>query len=308
MRKSASDIELLHDMSLFVEVAKQRSFSRAAASLQVSLSLVSRRIARLEKSLGLQLLNRTTRKLELTETGSHYLHRCQRLVEEAQTAHRDLRELMAVPRGHLRISIPVDLGMSVMAPLLIEFAKLYPEISVDCDVSPYRVDLISANTDVAVRPGAQPDSTLVMHPLAQLTSHVYAAPDYLKRAGTPKHPRELASHECVRVLLPHGSSTWSFRHGEQQCDVRVSGRFALNNISMVSHLVAAGMGVGVIADFLARDGVGSGQLIKLLAPWTAAPIPVMAVTANRLLPVKVRVFIEFLIARFARLKLDVLRR
>lgn len=295
-------------MSLFVEVAKQRSFSRAAEALQVSLSLVSRRIAGLEKSLGLQLFKRTTRKLELTETGSHYLHRCQRVVEEAQAAHQIVQELMAVPRGHLRVAMPVDLGMTVMTPLLIEFARLYPEITVDCDVSPHNADLITGNTDVAIRLGSQPDSTLVMQALVTLPSHVYAAPDYLKRAGTPKHPRDLASHECVRTLGLHASSSWSLYDGEQRLDVAVRGRFALNNISMVCHLVTAGMGIGVVADYLAQGSVQAGRLVKLLLPWSAAPTPVMAVTANRLQPAKVRLFIDFMIARFARLRLDVLRR
>jgi DNA-binding transcriptional LysR family regulator len=299
MKKPRPEDELFRDMFLFVAVVKHKSFSRAASELRVSLSLLSRRIAGLEKELGVQLLKRTTRRLEPTEIGAHYFERCQHLVEEARGVHASLLELGAVPRGHLRVTMPVDFGVHTIAPLLTQFTARYPEITLDCDVSPQRIDLIANHFDVALRLGELPDSTLVVRPLTRLTSHVYAAPGYLARHGAPQHPSDLAGHACIRILGPRSSSTWSFQRGAEQVDVEVQGRLAANNMGMIIQLVADSAGIGVIADEIGRSSIQAGRLIRLLPDWSTAAFPVVVATAARILPAKTRVFIDFLREQFA---------
>ncbi|MFO0575184.1 MAG: LysR substrate-binding domain-containing protein [Polyangia bacterium] len=285
-------------MFLFSEVAKQRSFRLAAASLKVSVSLLSRRIAALERELGQQLLLRTTRRVELTEAGARYFERCQRLVDEARAVHEQARELAAEPRGHLRIVSSIALGCSLLAPLIAEFAALYPAISIELDVSSQGVESTKQGFDLALRLGSPPDSSFQIHPLARLECHVYAAPAYLKQRGTPRHPSALAQHECVRLLDLHGESTWAFSDGREALDVAVGGRLSLTCMETLSRVVANGLGVGLIAEPIAREQVQAGRLQRILKSWSNDPYPVSALSPGRMLPARARVFLAFLRARF----------
>lgn len=285
-------------MFLFSEVAKQRSFSRAASSLQVSLSLLSRRIAALERELGQQLLLRTTRRVELTEAGARYFERCQRLVDEARVVHEQARDMAGDPRGHLRIVCSIALGGSLLAPLIAEFAAVHPAISIELDASPRSVEMSKQSFDLALRLGAQLDSSLQIHPLARLESHVYAAPAYLKQRGTPRHPSALAQHECVRLLDPYKESgRWAFADGRDAIEVAVSGRVSLSCMDMLSRVVAQGLGVGLIAEPFAREQVQAGRLLHILKSWSTAPFPLIALSPSRMLPARARVFLDFLRAR-----------
>jgi DNA-binding transcriptional LysR family regulator len=294
MNGDFSDTDLFRDMFLFTEVAKQRSFSRAAASLQVSLSQLSRRLAAHEKKLGLQLLQRTTRKVELTEAGALYFARCQRLVDETRELHEYVRELAAAPKGRLRILVAADLEALVVAPLLPRFAELYREITLECEVSQHPFDLASGRSDLTLRLGEQPDSSLRVHPLTSLRCHVYAAPGYLQRRGTPKHPSALSEHECVRFLGSRRDSSWSLQRGSEKVEVAVRGRLALGTFEGVARQVAQGMGVGLIADLVASEHVRGGRLVQILKSWSCAPLPVVAVTPTQLLPARARVLLDFL--------------
>lgn len=298
MGSEFSDNDTLRDMPLFVEVARQRSFRLAAASLQVSLSLLSRRIALLEKRIGLQLLKRTTRKIELTEAGMFYLEHCQGLVEEARRVQEAVREMGATPRGHLRVSMPVDFGVTMVAPLIPDFSRRYPDITIDFDVSPQHIDLFSGQCDVALRLGMMPSATAVSHKIVSLTTHIYAAPSYLQAREVPKHPDELAQHECVRILGPSKNSTWILYRGDEKVEVPVQGRFAMNNMGMIIRMVADGMGIGIIADSVAKEQIDAGRLVGLLKSWSTSPFLVVAHTPGRLVPAKTRAFINFLRTRF----------
>ena len=190
-------MELLNDMALFVDVAQARSFRRAADATGVPSSTLSRRISALEKAIGLRLLHRTTRKVELTEAGQLYYERCRRIVEEARLAHEQLGEMQAQPSGTLRASLPVDFATTYLAPLIAEFAGLYPGIAFDLDLTPRRVDLVAEPFDVAIRMGELHDSNLIARLLAKLSVQAYASPRYLEISGEPKHPSDLAQHECL---------------------------------------------------------------------------------------------------------------
>lgn len=288
-------MELLNDMALFVEVVKAMSFRRAADALGMPNSTLSRRVSALEKAIGLRLLHRTTRKLELTEAGQIYYERSKRIVDEARLAHEQLGELLAQPSGVLRASLPVDFASAYLAPLIAEFARLYPGISFDFDLTPRRVDLVSEPFDVAIRMGESQDSNLIARQLASLATHVYASPGYLARAGELRQPADLARHQCLGF---RASKTMAWRltrtDGSEAVDVEVSGRFQLNSMGMMRRLATLDLGLVVLADALAADEVASGRLRRVLPDWQGPRTPVYAITETRLLPAKTQRFIEFL--------------
>ncbi len=297
IQKWRNRMELLNDMALFVEVAHTRSFRRAAEATGVPNSTLSRRINALEKAIGLRLLHRTTRKVELTEAGQLYFERCRRIVEEARLAHEQLGEMLAQPSGLLRASLPVDFATIYMAPLVAEFASRYPGITFDFDLTPRRVDLVSEPYDVAIRMGELTDSNLVARLLARLPVQAYASPGYLKLAGEPRHPFELAQHECVGFPK---AMKWTLHCGAETVDVDVGGRFTVNSVGMLRRLATLDLGVILLAEEIAAEDVEAGRLLRIMPAWQARPIPVYALTETRLLPAKTQRFIEFLQERLAR--------
>jgi DNA-binding transcriptional LysR family regulator len=292
-------VELLRDMALFVEVAKKRSFSRAAETLGMATSSLSRRISELERRIGLRLLNRTTRRIELTHAGTLYFERSRRIVEEARIAHEQLRAEVEDAHGSLRVSMPADFGIAFLAPLLDEFVRRYPGISFDLDLSPGMVDLVSAGVDVAIRTGALPDTTLIARRIANVPRYVYAAPAYLAKAGEPAEPSDLTKHECIHIAGPGRTTTWTLIRGKKKADVKVGGRFACNSIGMIRELTVLGLGIAVLPERIVRSEVATRRLTRVLREWGTPPHPVSALTATRLLPARTRVFLDFLAEKLA---------
>lgn len=284
-------MELLKDMALFVEVARARSFRGAAEATGIPNSTVSRRISALEKAIGLRLLHRTTRKVELTEAGQIYYERSRRIVEEARIAHEQLGEMVAQPSGMLRASLPVDFALIYMAPLIAEFARRHPGITFDFDLTPRRVDLVAEPYDVAIRMGVLPDSNLIARQLARLPVQAYASPRYLELSGEPKHPAELTQHECVGFPKVH---KWTLHRAAETVEVEVGGRFAVNSVGMVRRLATLDLGVILLPKAVAAQDLAAGRLRRILPDWQAKSTPVYALTETRLLPAKTRRFIEFL--------------
>lgn len=289
-------MEHLNDMALFVEVVKAKGFRGAAEVLGMPNSTLSRRISALEKAIGLRLLHRTTRKIELTEAGQIYFERCKRIVDEARLAHEQLGEMLAQPSGLLRVSLPVDFAVTYLAPLIAEFAGLYPGITFDFDLTPRRVDLVSEPFDVAIRMGESPNSQLIARPLASLTPYLYASPRYLERSGEPERPAELESHECLSILK---AGAWTLSDGEQTVSVPVGGRFALNSVGMIRRLATLDQGIVLMPEEIVADELERGRLQRILPEWQGVPMPVYAITETRLLPAKTQRFIEFLRERLA---------
>jgi DNA-binding transcriptional LysR family regulator len=292
-------MEFLNDMALFVEVVKAKGFRGAAEVIGMPNSTLSRRISALEKSIGLRLLHRTTRKIELTEAGQIYFDRCRRIVDEARLAHEQLGEMLTQPGGVLRVSFPVDFAETYLAPMLAGFARHYPGINFDFDFTPRRVDLVSEPFDVAIRIGESENSHLITRHLTSLQTGLYASPGYLQRAGEPGEPAELARHECLNVLK---TAAWSLHAGQQTEKVAVSGRFVLNSISMLRRLATLDMGVILLPEEIVADELASGRLRRLLPQWQGTPVPVHAITETRLLPAKTQRFIEFLREHLAQRK------
>lgn len=293
----AMGVEHLNDMALFVEVVNAKSFRRAAEAIGMPNSTLSRRISALEKAIGLRLLHRTTRKIELTEAGQLYFERSKRIVEEARLAHEQLGEMLAQPTGVLRASLPVDFATIYLTPLIAEFARRYPGIKFEFDLTPRRVDLVAEPFDVAIRMGELTDSSLIARRLARLPRFLYASPRYLELAGEPEHPRDLAQHECL--CMPRAAN-WTLDDGARKVEVVVGGRFTLNSVGMMRRLATLDMGVALLAEEIAADDLADGRLRRVLPQWQASPISVYAITETRLLPAKTQRFIEFLQERLGR--------
>ncbi|MDR0736708.1 MAG: LysR family transcriptional regulator [Zoogloeaceae bacterium] len=286
----------LDDMARFVEIVKVMSFRRAAEATGIPNSTLSRRIGALERKIGLRLLRRTTRKIELTEAGQLYFERCRRIVEEARLAHEQLGEMRAQPDGVLRASFPADFAVTYLARLIAEFADRYPGIRFDFDFSPRQVDLVREPFDVAIRMGC-PGSTLlgdaqmIARPLVSLAPCLYASPDYLARAGEPRIPADLERHECLRVLK---ADAWMLSDGANTVTVAAKGRFTLNNVGMLRRLATLGMGILLTPEEIVADELSQGLLHRVLPEWRGATITVHALTETRLLPARTQCFIEFL--------------
>lgn len=291
-------MEYLNDMALFVEVVKAKSFRGAGDATGVPNSTLSRRISALEKSIGLRLLHRTTRRIELTEAGQVYYERCRRIVDEARIAHEQLGDMLVQPSGVLRASLPVDFATIYMAPLIVEFSRLYPGITFELDISPRNVDLVSDPFDVAIRMGEQPSSALLARQLARLTPCLYASPGYLEKAGEPQDPADLQQHECLGFL---NARPWVLHKEEASAQVTTGRRFCVNSVGMYRSLAVLDQGIALLAEGVVVDDIAEGRLRRVLPDWHGSPIPVYALTETRLLPAKTQRFIEFLQQRLSAL-------
>jgi len=290
----------LQGMEFFVEVAKTRNFGRAAGNLGMPKSTVSRQVAELERSLGLQLLSRTTRKVELTEAGKLYFERCQRIVAEAQVAHEELQKLVETPSGPLRVNMPADFGTDFLAEAFMEFSQRYPEVTFYLDLaSPEHAGRVFQTCDISIEIGALPDSTQIARLLGRLPAYLYASPGYLKRHGAPQHPSDLTRHECLEFRADNGRVTrWPLSRGDERMEITPGKRFSVNSVAMVRSLASLGAGIAILAPTQSvYQDVDEQRLQRVLPDWHAGPFPVHAVTDTRLLPAKTRIFIEFLMER-----------
>jgi DNA-binding transcriptional LysR family regulator len=290
-------LEILNDMALFVEVVKAKGFRGASEATGVPNSTLSRRISALEKAIGLRLLHRTTRKVELTEAGQIYFDRCKRIVDEAKLAHQELGDMLAQPSGVLRASLPVDFATIYIAPLIAEFAQQYPGITFDFDLTPRQVDLVTEPFDVAIRMGEPESSHLIARPLASFVPHVYASPHYLHRMGNPADPADLEQHDCLNILKDR---PWMLHRGKEVVQVSTHNRFTINNVGLIRRLATLGMGIALLTDELVTDDLAEGRLVRILSQWHGKPVPVYALTETRLLPAKTQRFIEFLKERLGK--------
>lgn len=288
------DIQL-NDIALFVEVAKRKNFSHAAEALNIPTSTLSRRVSELERGLGMRLLNRSTRRIDLTEAGALYFERCRHIVEEARVAHEQLQNMAAQPKGRLRISLPTSLAQLFLTDVIPEFRSLYPDIECDFDLSMRPVDPISNPFDLVLRFGQQPDSSLVARQIVLMTQHLYAAPQYLALHGEPRVPADLGHHECLRPSMSDAFSYWVLQSGDKVERVQVSGRLAANNIGMLGRLASQGLGITplVMSDSMTR-AIRQAGLVRVLPDWALTPIPLFALMPSRMVPAKTRAFLDFI--------------
>jgi DNA-binding transcriptional LysR family regulator len=286
----------LNDVRAFLEVSRSGSFGQAARVLGLSKSMVSRRIVRLERSLGAQLLNRTTRGVVVTEAGATFAAHAQRALAELETAQEALRPDGSDLTGQLRIAAPLSFGTTHVAPVLAELALRHPQLRIYASYSDRRVDLMAERYDVAIRLGALPDSSLVARRIAPLYGAVVASPEYVAKHGTPVTLADLAGHEAVI----QGTTTWRFLDGKREVNISMRGRFESDSGEATVAAALAGVGLAFLPTFLAGEHLASGRLVALL---TQHRIPEFGLYVVRPppaahMPRKIRVLTDILVEKF----------
>ena len=290
----------LNGMRVFAQVVESKSFSAAAEKLRMSKSLVSRHVSALEKALAVKLLNRSTRKLSLTDAGAQFYEHCARIVQEAELAEQALTRTQAEPAGLVKVTATPAFAVRHVLPALADFYKKYPKIRVQISCSNRSVDLGEAGFDLGIRVAFNPAPHLVARKLAANRSVLCAAPAYIKRYGTPKRIEDLGKHECVMFppLAPKG--VWTFRRDKRKFSVPVTGAFETDEMDAVHAAITAGLGIGFLPVYMVSDALKKGALIPLLRQYQVVPESAIYLVylPNRTLSLRVRALIDFLLARF----------
>lgn len=283
------------DLLLFAAIAEQGSLVRAAESLGLPKTTVSRRLARLEAGLGQQLLVRTTRRLSLTEFGEAFLEQCQRVVEDVAAANDFAKSREVRPRGRLRISMPSEYAQYELLHALATFPVQYPEIQLDLDLSSRRVDLIGERFDLVIRMGKlADDTTLVARKIDEQHFGLYASPIYLERNPAPQQPDDLMQHTCLRLMSSRGTGlAWKLVRGKQSWEHVPPGKMTLNSLWIIQQLALEGAGIAALPVRFAEPGLRSGQLTRILPDWCPPSTPAWALMpTRRYLPAKTRAFLD----------------
>ncbi len=282
-------------MKVFMRVAEMGSFSAVAQQMGVAPSLVTRQVAALEAHLATKLIARSTRSLTLTSAGTTYLEKCRVILNLVEAAETDIADEHQAPRGQVRISLPLSYGIKRVAPILLQLAQRYPELSLDMDHSDRRVNLIEEGFDFSVRVTRQLGSNEVARRLGTVRMLVLGAPDYLARHGVPRHPSELAHHECLGYTFSGASMAWPFMVDGQLQQVNVRSRIHGNNGEVLCAAAAQGLGIACQPDFIAEDFLRRGAVEQILHDY---PVPELGVYAmlpgNRHIPHRVRVLLDAL--------------
>lgn len=289
-----------HALEVFSLVVKQGSFAAAAREQNVDPSSISRLIAALESELGVRLFQRNTRQLSLTEAGSIYFQRIEPLLEEMQHAQHAAAEVSSRIAGSLRVTASHSFGLKFVVPRLPAFARKYPDLAVDLMMTDAVLDLVAERVDLAIRLGTLSDSSMVAQVLTYTRYRVVATPAYLKEHGVPKKPADVSGHNCLLFPLAGFRSRWIFRDRKgAQSEVPINGRLLISSAIGLHQCALAGMGIALLPGWLVQDDVRSGKLVDLFAKWevTATDFRTAAwfvYPSRSYVPVKVRVFIEFL--------------
>lgn len=293
-------MDRLDAMQLFLRVAELGSFSAVAQQMNLARSVVTRQIAALEQHLGVKLMVRTTRSLALTSAGTAYLEKCRVILNLVEAAETGVAAERLAPRGKIRISLPLSFGMRRLAPLLLDFARLYPEVELEMDYADRRVKLIEEGIDLSIRITRRLEAGDVARKLGTGRMLVLAAPDYLARHGRPAHPRDLVHHQCLGYTGAANSQSWQFLVDGQLDHFTVHSRLQANNGDVLTEAAAQGLGITCQPDFIAADFIAAGRIEEILTDY---PVPELGIYAmlpsNRHVPQRVRVLMDFFADRLA---------
>lgn len=284
----------------FVQVVDCGSFTAAAERLGQSTSQVSKLLARLEQRLGVTLLNRTTRRLTLTDAGEHFYQHCKQTIDGFEAGERALASLQSAPRGHLKINIAGSFQERFLVPILADFSRLYPELEISVQFSDRRIDLIDAGFDVTICPGELEDSSMVARKLADNFLYLVAHPGYLAAHGTPQSVDELKQHN----LLAGSENLWTLGNGQQTVQLRAQGNWHSDNGTAQLAAARCSVGIALLPFFTVLDDIAQGDLIHVLPEWSKHPQPVWIMYPHgRYLSAKVRVFIDYLVEHLSEIRL-----
>lgn len=265
----------LNDIHVFAKVVQAGSFVSAARALGMPKSTVSRRVSKLEERLGARLLQRTTRRLSLTEVGQAYYQHAARIVAQVDEAERAVTKMQETPQGLLRVTTPLNFGF--LAPIVASFMRRYPEVQVELVTADRIVDLIAEGFDVAIRAGQLEDSSLVARSLGELESYLVASPDFLRRHGSPKTPGEIDAFDCVVFGAGPERTRWKLtRHGKTTA-INIRPRLIVNDFDFLEEAARSGLGIAVLPLFRCIEDLRSNKLQRVLPAWCARKFPLHAV-------------------------------
>jgi DNA-binding transcriptional LysR family regulator len=294
-------VDRFQAIQVFAQVVESGSFSGAAERLGLSATAASRHVAELEAHLKTRLLNRTTRRVNLTESGRAFYERAVQLLADLDEAEQEALRAAVVPRGTVRLTAPVNFGMRHLAPVIADFLAAHAEVRFDVSLSDRLVDLVEEGYDLAIRVGAPGGENLVARKLGETRLVPCASPAYLAKHGAPRAPQDLANHNCFtyEYLSPRG--LWRFRDAAgAEHAVRVSGRLHANSGELLAEAAARHAGVAFEPAFIVGADVRAGRLVPLLQDFAVPPLPIYAIYPSRKhLSAKVRLFVEYLVQRFA---------
>lgn len=289
-------MDTLTAMKVFCSVVENDSLAGASRALNVSPSVVSKQLSGLEDRLGVRLLNRTTRRVSLTDVGSAYYERCKRILADVDEAETAVSTAHSAPRGLLKVTAPTTFAHRHVAPHLPGFLDRYPEVEVQLMVNDRVVDLVDEGIDVAIRIAQLKDSSLIARKLAVNHRMLVASPDYIAKWGMPARPEELANHAIITYAPGNPINDWHFFIDGAEQIYRARGNIAMNNGDSVLQTVLAGGGLAMLAAFMAGEYVKNGKLVTLLEDYVREDVPIYAVyPSGRHLSPKVRAFVDFLV-------------
>src|SRR5688500_3623026 len=294
-------MDRLGAIQVFAQVVESGSFAKAAGRLGLSTSAASRHVAELEAHLQTRLLNRTTRRVSLTESGQAFYERAVQLLADLEEAEQEAGRAAVVPRGTIRLTTSGNFGVRHLAPALAEFPAQHSGGRVDASLSGRVAELAAGGFDLGVRGGTPGCGHLVARELGETRLVPCASPQYLSAHPAPKTPEDLAGHNCFTYEYVTPRNVWRFRDGAgQERAVRVAGTLHSNNGDLLAEAAARGAGIVFEPAFIVGPDVRAGRLVPLLQEFTPPPVPIYAVYPSRKhLSAKVRRFVDFLIARFA---------
>jgi DNA-binding transcriptional LysR family regulator len=295
-------MDRFESMRIFARVVETSGFTTASAGLGISTSMVSQHVKQLEERLGARLLNRTTRRMSLTEVGRAYYDRCKRLLSDLEEAEEAVSRMQVAPRGELRVNATPVFGVVHLAPAVADFATRFPSISVEVMLSDRIVDLVDEGFDVAVRVEQLPGSSLVARQIALSQVVVCGAPAYFEKHGVPRTPADLADHNCLTSTGSSYVRAWKFVSSKAEAlEVPPRGNLKSNSAAVLLWAAQEGQGLVALPSYMVGDALKSGCLRTVLDDYAVPPLPIRAVYAHsRHLSAKVRTFVDFLAARFGR--------
>lgn len=292
-------MDTLLNIRAFAQVVESGSFTLAAERMQISRAMLSKHIRHLEDRLGVRLLNRTTRRLSLTEAGTAYYERCGAILEALDEADLAATQLASTPSGTLKINAPVAFGTRHLYPAISDYLRTYPGIKLDLTLEDQMVDLIKEGVDMALRIGHLSDSSLVARRLAPARVAVCASPAYLEKWGVPRTPDELKRHNCLGYAYSEYPETWRFTGRDGEHAIQISGNMRANNGEVLRAAALDGLGVVMQPTFIIGDDIKAGLLQAVLPNFAPMEFSIYAVyPSRRHLSTKVRMFVDFLTGRF----------
>jgi DNA-binding transcriptional LysR family regulator len=291
-------MDRLMAMRVFAQVAANGSFSATADQLEMSRAMVTRCIGELEEWLNARLLQRTTRKVTLTDAGEQFLRRCQQILALTDEVVEETANLNSELRGQLRLTCGASFGHAQMASAIADFQAMHSKLKIDMNVSDTSINLVDARVDLAIRISNNPDPMLIARRLASCASVLVASPEYLKHYGTPALPDSLAHHRCMTHTIA-GKYLWQFTRADETVQVEIKSQFSANETTVLLHASLAGGGISLQPTYLANDYIATGKLVALLPEWSVPELAINALyPSRRHLPAALRAFLDFLVKRF----------